>query len=115
MRRSHVYTDALRSYDGLSERYVHETIDHAKEYVRGRVQVHHRPAASAINSEDQRAGMTPSPEVQASGALVSPAVRAIARQPGRTIAFHRVRRQRQIREARSLQAPPRRGAGVVAL
>jgi transposase-like protein len=34
---SHVYTDALKSYDGLSLNYVHQVIDHAQEYVRGRV------------------------------------------------------------------------------
>jgi transposase-like protein len=34
---SQVYTDALRSYNGLSQDYVHEVIDHAKEYVRGSV------------------------------------------------------------------------------
>jgi len=34
---SHVYTDALRSYQGLQAEYVHEVIDHAKEYVRGAV------------------------------------------------------------------------------
>ena len=32
---STIYTDALRSYDGLAEKYEHETVDHAKEYVRG--------------------------------------------------------------------------------
>jgi transposase-like protein len=34
---SHVYTDALRSYNGLNATFVHEVIDHAKEYVRGAV------------------------------------------------------------------------------
>jgi transposase-like protein len=34
---SHVFTDALRSYHGLHKDYVHEAIDHAKEYVRGNV------------------------------------------------------------------------------
>jgi transposase-like protein len=34
---SHVYTDALRSYNGLNADYVHQAIDHAKEYVRGSV------------------------------------------------------------------------------
>ena len=33
---SSVYTDALKSYDGLEE-YKHEFIDHAEEYVRGAV------------------------------------------------------------------------------
>ena len=32
-----VYTDALPSYEGLSPDYVHEAVDHAKEYVRGNV------------------------------------------------------------------------------
>ena len=32
-----VYTDALASYEGLDEEYIHEMIDHAKEYVRGKV------------------------------------------------------------------------------
>jgi transposase-like protein len=30
-----IYTDALQSYRGLEDQYLHETIDHAKEYVRG--------------------------------------------------------------------------------
>ena len=34
---SHVYTDALKSYDGLSADYLHEAIDHAQCYVNGRV------------------------------------------------------------------------------
>ena len=34
---STVYTDALKSYDGLAEKYAHETIDHSKAYVRGDV------------------------------------------------------------------------------
>jgi transposase-like protein len=34
---SNVFTDALRSYNGLNGDYVHEVIDHAKEYVRGNV------------------------------------------------------------------------------
>ncbi len=36
-RGSNVYTDAHNSYCGLSEDYVHAVIDHAKEYVRGKV------------------------------------------------------------------------------
>lgn len=32
-----VCTDALRSYEGLEDEYLHETVDHAKEYVRGDV------------------------------------------------------------------------------
>lgn len=36
-RGSKVYTDAFLSYSGLGEYYVHQVIDHAKEYVRGRV------------------------------------------------------------------------------
>jgi len=32
-----IYTDALRSYAGLEDDYLHETVDHAKEYVRGDV------------------------------------------------------------------------------
>ena len=32
---SPVYTDALASYEGLSPDFVHEAVDHAKEYVRG--------------------------------------------------------------------------------
>ena len=32
-----VYTDALKSYEGLDAEYVHAMIDHAKEYVRGNV------------------------------------------------------------------------------
>jgi transposase-like protein len=34
---SHVYTDALKSYLGLSADYTHETVDHAIEFVRGHV------------------------------------------------------------------------------
>ena len=34
---SAVYTDALKSYDGLSDGYVHGVIDHAETYVDGRV------------------------------------------------------------------------------
>jgi len=34
---SAVYTDALKSYTGLSRDYSHETIDHAEAYVEGRV------------------------------------------------------------------------------
>jgi transposase-like protein len=34
---STVYTDALQSYSGLSSDFIHEVIDHAKEYVRGNV------------------------------------------------------------------------------
>jgi transposase-like protein len=32
-----VYSDALKSYEGLAPDYVHEVIDHAESYVRGRV------------------------------------------------------------------------------
>jgi transposase-like protein len=32
-----VYTDALRSYDGLAADYVHQVVDHAVEYVRDNV------------------------------------------------------------------------------
>lgn len=34
---SEVHTDALRSYDRLSQDYIHEVIDHAVAYVRGNV------------------------------------------------------------------------------
>ena len=34
---SAVFTDALRSYNGLDAAFVHEVIDHAEAYVRGRV------------------------------------------------------------------------------
>lgn len=34
---STVYTDALKSYLGLSDKYTHETVDHAIEFVRGNV------------------------------------------------------------------------------
>jgi hypothetical protein len=34
---SHVYTDALKSYLGLGESYIHQVIDHAECYVKGRV------------------------------------------------------------------------------
>jgi transposase-like protein len=32
-----VYSDALKSYDGLSDAYSHQVIDHAETYVKGRV------------------------------------------------------------------------------
>jgi transposase-like protein len=32
---SAVFTDALASYEGLEDEYLHEVIDHAREYVRG--------------------------------------------------------------------------------
>jgi transposase-like protein len=34
---SQVFTDALPSYNGLDSDYVHQAIDHAKEYVRGNI------------------------------------------------------------------------------
>jgi transposase-like protein len=34
---ANLYTDAFKSYDGLTAEYIHETIDHATEYVRGNV------------------------------------------------------------------------------
>jgi transposase-like protein len=34
---SQVFTDALPSYNGLNQEYIHQAIDHAKEYVRGNV------------------------------------------------------------------------------
>jgi transposase-like protein len=34
---STVYTDELKSYEGLDEDYVHEVINHAENYVRGHV------------------------------------------------------------------------------
>ncbi len=34
---SFLYTDALRSYHGMNDRYFHQVIDHATEYVRGSV------------------------------------------------------------------------------
>jgi transposase-like protein len=34
---SEVFTDALRSYNGLNDQYVHDIIDHAEAYVRGKV------------------------------------------------------------------------------
>ncbi len=36
LKGSSIMTDALRSYNGLSEHYNHEAIDHAVSYVRGR-------------------------------------------------------------------------------
>jgi transposase-like protein len=32
-----LYTDALQSYDGLSQDYAHKVIDHAEKYVDGRI------------------------------------------------------------------------------
>jgi transposase-like protein len=37
-----LYTDAFRSYVGLDKHYEHETIDHAVEYVRGKVHTNTR-------------------------------------------------------------------------
>lgn len=34
---SALYTDALKSYEGLAPDYTHEVIDHADDYVRGKV------------------------------------------------------------------------------
>jgi transposase-like protein len=34
---SAIYSDALASYDGLEKEYMHQVVDHAVEYVRGRV------------------------------------------------------------------------------
>jgi hypothetical protein len=34
---ANVYTDALKSYEGLSDAYTHAVIDHAEAYVRGNV------------------------------------------------------------------------------
>lgn len=34
---SAVYTDSLRSYDGLCDNYVHEVVDHLESYARGQV------------------------------------------------------------------------------
>jgi hypothetical protein len=34
---SALYSDALKSYDGLSQEYAHQVIDHAVKYVDGRV------------------------------------------------------------------------------
>ena len=36
-RLSQVYTDALKSYDQLSESFFHQFIDHAEKYVEGQV------------------------------------------------------------------------------
>jgi hypothetical protein len=37
LKGSEVHTDALKSYDGLSDEYTHNVIDHAEAYVRGNV------------------------------------------------------------------------------
>lgn len=34
---SNLFTDALKSYEGLNGEYFHEAVDHATEYVRGNV------------------------------------------------------------------------------
>lgn len=34
---SNIYTDALKSYDGLDSEYTHKVIDHAEAYVDGNV------------------------------------------------------------------------------
>jgi transposase-like protein len=38
---SSLYSDALKSYDGLSENYEHQVVDHAVEYVRENVHTNH--------------------------------------------------------------------------
>jgi transposase-like protein len=38
---SALYSDALKSYDGLSEDYAHQVVDHALEYVNGNVHTNH--------------------------------------------------------------------------
>jgi transposase-like protein len=35
--KSALYTDALMSYDGLSQNYAHKVIDHAEKYVDGKI------------------------------------------------------------------------------
>jgi transposase-like protein len=35
--KSALYSDALKSYDGLREDFEHQVVDHAAEYVRGNV------------------------------------------------------------------------------
>lgn len=37
LKGSEVHTDALKSYEGLSDEYTHNVIDHAVSYVRGNV------------------------------------------------------------------------------
>jgi len=37
LKGAEVHTDSLRSYDGLSDEYTHNVVNHAKEYVRGHV------------------------------------------------------------------------------
>lgn len=39
--KSALYSDALKSYGGLSEQYAHQVIDHAVEYVRENVHTNH--------------------------------------------------------------------------
>jgi len=34
---SHLYTDELKSYEGLRNRYAHEVIDHTEAYVKGQI------------------------------------------------------------------------------
>jgi len=36
---SAVYSDALRSYSGLDDEYIHEVVDHTEKYVHGQVHV----------------------------------------------------------------------------
>ena len=38
---SNLYSDALKSYDGLGEHYAHQVVDHAVEYVRENVHTNH--------------------------------------------------------------------------
>jgi transposase-like protein len=38
---SNLYSDALKSYDGLAEKYQHQVVDHAVEYVRENVHTNH--------------------------------------------------------------------------
>jgi hypothetical protein len=40
--KSALYTDTLKSYDGLREDYAHQVIDHAVAYVDGQVHTNNR-------------------------------------------------------------------------
>lgn len=55
-----LYTDALLSYDGLAGEYAHQVIDHATQYVDGRVQrlraVPISPSAGRLKSAVLKAG-----------------------------------------------------------
>ena len=52
-----IYTDALKSYLGLSDAYTHETIDHAIEFVRGNIHVNNAENFSESAQTDSQGNL----------------------------------------------------------